>query len=94
MSGLGVQGSGSGCADFSDAYIDTEDDVPGSNQPLPNAYTVDVTAVRKRSAYTGTPHVWPTDYYRGRVLLGDYLQASKDKSIEVNFPRGKLELMD
>lgn len=51
------------CADFSDAYIDTEDSVPGSNQALPYVYTFDVTQTRVGDDLTYTPHQWPTIFY-------------------------------
>lgn len=51
------------CADFSDAYIDTEDTVPGSNQALPHAYTFDVTQVRKNRQREYAAHIWPTIFY-------------------------------
>lgn len=59
--GLGKFGS---CADDSEAYIDTGDGVPGSNETLPHATTHDVTANRLASDYKGNPHVWPTVYYQ------------------------------
>lgn len=58
--GLGAFGS---CADDAEAYIDTGDGVPGSNQTLANATTYDVTRARIEAGYLGSPHVWPTEYY-------------------------------
>ncbi len=55
------------CADSSEAYIDTGDTVPGSNQNLQNAVTHDVTATRLEAGFAGNPHVWPTIYYLNRV---------------------------
>jgi hypothetical protein len=51
------------CADFSDAYIDTQDTVPGSNQALNNAYTFDVTTTRINNKIDIAPHAWPTMFY-------------------------------
>ncbi|GAC17099.1 hypothetical protein [Paraglaciecola arctica] len=51
------------CADFSDAYIDTQDTVPGSNQALRNAYTFDVTQTRVKNNIDYAPHAWPTMFY-------------------------------
>jgi hypothetical protein len=48
------------CADFSEACFDSQDGFPGSDQPLPNAYSFDVTAARGSSASKLTPCVWPT----------------------------------
>lgn len=51
------------CADYAEAYIDTEDSVPGSNAALLNAQTFDITNIRKRQALTTQPHLWPTQFY-------------------------------
>lgn len=51
------------CADFSDAYIDIQDTVPGSNQALRNAYTFDVTHTRVSNKLDYAPHAWPTMFY-------------------------------
>lgn len=51
------------CADFSDAYIDIQDTVPGSNQALINAYTFDVTQTRLSNKIDYAPHAWPTMFY-------------------------------
>lgn len=52
------------CADYSEAYIDTEDGFAGSDQLIPNTHTYDVTQVRRQSGSEIPPHVWPTVYYR------------------------------
>ncbi|WP_339724003.1 hypothetical protein [uncultured Paraglaciecola sp.] len=51
------------CGDFSDAYIDTQDTVPGSNQALKNAYTFDVTETRVKNNLDYAPHAWPPLFY-------------------------------
>ncbi|MEM0911693.1 MAG: hypothetical protein AAGJ37_11995 [Pseudomonadota bacterium] len=57
------------CADISDAYIDINDNVPGSNVPVENAHTFDVSALRiNDDEYTGSAHMWPIEYYRRAVL--------------------------
>lgn len=58
----GVNNFGS-CADFSDSYIDTQDNVPGSNQNLKHTYTFDVTNIRLEKKLTYAPHAWPTYFY-------------------------------
>ena len=55
------------CADYSDAYVDTEDQVVGSNQALVHAQTYDVTEERRAQGYTGLPHNWPTVFYQQAV---------------------------
>lgn len=58
------------CGDKSEAYIDTGDSVPGSNQPLSQGVTYDVTPMRYQSAYSGNPHLWPVVYYTDLVESG------------------------
>ncbi|MEP2650843.1 MAG: hypothetical protein ABJH06_02525 [Paraglaciecola sp.] len=58
----GIEHFGS-CADFTDNYIDTRDTVPGSNIPLPNAFTFDVTQLQTPEDSGVPPHAWPTRYY-------------------------------
>ena len=57
------------CADISDAYIDVNDRVPGSNVPVENAHTFDVSALRLiDEKYTGSAHNWPIEFYQRSVL--------------------------
>ncbi len=81
------------CATFSDAYIDTEDDVPGSNQLLPATHTFDVTAIKKCSGFDGNPHVWPTAYYvrisQGLLNLDQRVHTALLKE----FPKGRLSTL-
>lgn len=65
--GYGTHNFGN-CADISDAYIDHEDGVPGSDAPLKNPHTFDVTALKKSAEFKGSPHLWPIYYYREAVL--------------------------
>ena len=76
------------CADYSEAYIDTEDTVPGSGEPLPNAFTTDVTAARLASGSHTLPHVWPTAYYRSLVRAGLQPDLLLDKSLVERRPKG------
>lgn len=76
------------CADFSEAYIDTGDTVPGSGEPLPNAYTTDVTGARLDSDSTTLPHMWPTTYYRGLVRAGIQPDLELDKALTERRPKG------
>ncbi|MBU0486080.1 MAG: alpha/beta fold hydrolase [Proteobacteria bacterium] len=65
--GYGTRHFGS-CADISDAYIDRDDTVPGSNEPLQHPHTFDVTALKEAAGFKGSPHLWPIYYYRQAVL--------------------------
>ena len=82
------------CADYSEAYIDTEDGVPGSNRLLPNTHTYDVTAVRKRTNNGANPHNWPTVYYRQLVEAGLAPEYHRNKSLLDNKAAGVLELVE
>ena len=82
------------CADFSDAYIDTEDKVTGSNQLLPNSYTVDVTAARKRSGSAFAPHIWPVHYYSRLIESGYHPHIDENGAPWQCYPRGKMHKAD
>lgn len=86
----GLQHFGS-CADFSDAYIDHEDGVPGSNVALPHAYTFDVTAARKSSGSEIPPHVWPTQYYQLLVAAAQHPQLRHSANANEQYPKGVLQ---
>jgi len=79
------------CGDFSEAYIDTEDTIPGSNQLLPHMHTFDVTQARKKTSYSGLPHVWPTVYYQSLSRSGKAPQLRKDVTLTSQYPKGVLE---
>lgn len=81
------------CADFSDAYIDTGDDVPGSNQLLPATHTFDVTAARSLASFDGPPHVWPTVYYRQLAQAGMAPDLRSDPNVITTYPRNVLEVL-
>ena len=65
--GYGTRNFGS-CGDISDAYIDRDDGVPGSNAPLDQPHTFDVTALKTKTGFTGLPHLWPVEYYQQTVV--------------------------
>lgn len=79
-----------GCSDFSDSYIDTEDTIPGSNDLIPNTITFDVTEVRKKANFKGSPHIWPTVYYQQLVHSDKNLELWKGRWIPVEYPGGML----
>lgn len=78
------------CADFSDAYIDTEDGVPGSNQLLPHTHTFDVTAAKKEHFAGVFPHVWPTVFYQQILKQGKSLDLSSNNNLRQRYPFGQL----
>ena len=79
------------CADFSEAYIDTGDQVPGSNELVPNTHTVDVTNARKKSSYDGNPHLWPLEYYSHLVEKGRNPLLVRESDLADRYPTGTLE---
>ena len=83
--GYGTRNFGS-CGDVSDAYIDHEDGVPGSNEPLVNPHTFDVTRLKKQAGFAGSPHIWPIEYYRNAVLSGTLEFWQPDNETKVSHP--------
>jgi hypothetical protein len=81
------------CADFSEAYIDHDDTIPGSNQLLPNTHTFDVTEAKYAIDFMQSPHVWPTYYYQQLVSTGSYPSLKDNKQLSTKYPRGKLEII-
>ncbi|MFC1838642.1 hypothetical protein ACFL1N_03600 [Thermodesulfobacteriota bacterium] len=79
-----------GCSDFSDSYIDTGDTIPGSNDLIPHTITFDVTAVREKVKFEGSPHVWPTVYYQQLVRSDKNLELRKDTHLPSKYSRGVL----
>ncbi len=79
------------CADISDAYIDVDDGVPGSNVPLDHAHTFDVTALKAAGGevYAGSAHRWPVDYYQGAVLRNALPYWSPGTDLLHRFPKGE-----
>jgi hypothetical protein len=74
------------CANISDAYIDHEDGVPGSDEPLEHPHTFDVTALKKGANYSGSPHLWPVEYYRRTVLSNELPYWVPDKHTLQQYP--------
>jgi len=56
--GWGSQNFGR-CADFAEAIINTDDNVPGTNAPLRYAFNIDITGV----THDMNGHEWPVWYY-------------------------------
>lgn len=80
------------CADISDAYIDIDDNVPGSNTPLEHAHTFDVTELKmsEDALYQGNAHRWPVEYYRSAAVHGNLPFWSADNDVMRQFPRGQV----
>lgn len=86
----GIKHFGS-CADYSEAYIDTEDSIHGSNQLIPNTHTYDVTRKRKQAGSPVPPHVWPVAYYEQLVRDNSAPKFWEDDTLKSRKPAGELE---
>ena len=82
------------CADFSEAYIDIESGVPGSNEPLVSAHTFDVTGLRSAQTFTGSPHIWPVHYYMSVLRSGGANHLVSNPALRERFPPGTLTVVD
>ena len=55
------------CANFCEQFLNSDDPVPSTNEPLPLARTYDVTTAKSRQSFTPLPgdnmHSWPLVYY-------------------------------
>lgn len=81
------------CADYSEAYIDTEDTIPGSNQLLVNTRTYDITEIRKRNRLDIAPHKWPTIYYHQLVTANRAPELIDEEDLAIRKPTGVLEVV-
>lgn len=86
----GIKHFGS-CADYSEAYIDTEDSIYGSSQLIPNTHTYDVTNMRKQAGKPVPPHVWPVAYYEQLVDNDSAPKVWEDRTLQWRKPVGELE---
>lgn len=89
----GIERFGS-CADFSDVYIDTEDNVPGSNLPLPHAHTFDVTRIRIKKSIKVDPHYWPAQYYLEELEKGKVPLLFENQRINNFLKAGKVNILE
>jgi hypothetical protein len=76
------------CADYAEAFINTDDGVPGTNAPLAQAFNVDVTAAGRRAAVAAGGHRWPVRYYLGQLGLDDVVPGAH---VHATRPRGAVE---
>jgi hypothetical protein len=74
--------------------LDSADDVPGSNQLLPNTHTYNVTAARQRADSAYPPHYWPIIYYQQRVASGLAPEYRNNRELIKQKPRGVLEKVE
>mmetsp|Transcript_23808 Transcript_23808/g.36730 ORF Transcript_23808/g.36730 Transcript_23808/m.36730 type:complete len:296 (+) Transcript_23808:103-990(+) len=69
--GYGAKNFGLG-VDFAEHYMNTDDPVPTTNDPLPNCAVIDVTNCNERKKFAlpegETMHTWPLVYFARHVL--------------------------
>lgn len=68
--GWGARSFGA-CADYAEAFINTDDPVPATNAPLARAWNVDVTDVASPLRTPGDGHRWPVRFYRDHIGAAD-----------------------
>jgi len=81
------------CADFSEAYIDIESGVPGSNEPLVNPHTFDVTTVRSDREFSGSAHIWPVHYYKSLLHDGNAPLWLTNPKVRQRYPARQLTVV-
>jgi hypothetical protein len=64
------------CADYAEAFINTDDRAMGTNTFLRHAWNVDVTSLPKPADYRDGGHRWPLRYYLDHVDAGDVTAAA------------------
>ena len=67
------------CADYAEAFINTDDWAMGTNYVLRNAWNVDVTASAKPAGYADGGHRWPMRYYLDQLSERDLLGEGFDQ---------------
>lgn len=85
--GYGARNYGQ-CADYAEAFINTDDPVPATDTPLEHAWNVDVTAAPARAGYQGGGHRWPAQYYLNQLTAADLEPGAHDHATR---PRGAVE---
>lgn len=69
--GYGAKNFGLG-VDFAEQFMNTDDPVPTTNDPLPNCAVIDVTNCKEREKFVvpegETMHTWPLVYFARHVL--------------------------
>jgi hypothetical protein len=74
------------CADFSATIFTSDDPVPGTNAPLEQSYSIDVTATPSRSDIDG--HLWPIEYFLNNLSAEELRPGLRSHE---QLPRGAVE---
>jgi len=75
------------CADYAEVYLNTDDAVPGTNKPVEQAYTIDITALKEAEGFSGNGHVWPVVFYSEQLALSGGVPKFSDHD---RLPRGSV----
>jgi hypothetical protein len=81
------------CADFSRAYINLDDAVPGTNGLLKQAHNIDVTHAKGKALFLqqgGDGHYWPVEYFL--ALPVERRQSAASMNYQ-NYPRASVEIV-
>lgn len=83
--GYGARNYGE-CADFAVAYINTDDPVPTTNDPLTHAQNINVTEVPGKASGGDGDHYWPVYFFRN--LLKESKATDMGESHQ-KYPKGQ-----
>mmetsp|Transcript_25393 Transcript_25393/g.27760 ORF Transcript_25393/g.27760 Transcript_25393/m.27760 type:complete len:279 (-) Transcript_25393:54-890(-) len=99
---LGIFGAGYGkkyfgrTSDYCEHFVNTDDPVPFTNDPLPHAMNFDVTQSKDRLSYQPPPgdnmHSWPAAFYglKWRSIIDPRVSNNLFRSTHVINPRGTI----
>ncbi len=69
------------CADYAEAWLNFDDAVRATNEPLARAWNIDVTGAPARQGYARSGHAWPVDYYAAALQETDLFPPARGHSI-------------
>jgi hypothetical protein len=79
------------CADFALAVINTDDPAPATNEPLQQAYTIDITGHPGKARIARNGHYWPLRYFADALKSNAMPEISQSHT---ELPRGQLRTDD
>lgn len=77
------------CADFALAVVNTDDPAPATNEPLQQAYTIDVTGHPGKKKIMRNGHYWPLRYFADALNRGGMPDLVRSQS---ELPRGQMRV--
>jgi hypothetical protein len=76
------------CADYAEAFINTDDPVPATRKAFRHAWNIDVTRSPERAGYDGGGHRWPARYYLDHLTSAALSPGDRDHRAH---PRGAVK---